>query len=74
LRRTGSSWIEEEFGAEVMKAALGHSLGDKLTKTYARGSGYRRKKCALQSWADFVTGAAAEQANNSNVVPMLGRR
>ena len=58
LRRTGSSWIEEEFGGEVMHACLGHSLGDRLAKTYARGSGYRRKKRALQAWADYVTTSA----------------
>jgi hypothetical protein len=57
IRRSGSSWIEEEFGGEIMKAALGHSLGDRLHKVYARGSGYRRKKRALQAWADYVTGA-----------------
>ena len=68
LRRSGSSWIEEEFGREVMHACLGHSLGDRLAETYARGSGYRRKKRALQAWADFVTGAAAD-----NVVPMPAR-
>jgi integrase len=70
LRRSGSSWIEEEFGGEVMHAALGHSLGDRLAKTYARGSGYRRKKRALQAWADFVTGSAI----GSKVVPIVGRR
>jgi integrase len=73
LRRSGSSWIEEEFGGEIMHACLGHSLGDRLAKTYARGPGYRRKKRALQAWADFVTGAVAE-ADGSNVVPMTGRR
>jgi integrase len=73
LRRSGSSWIEEEFGGEVMHACLGHSLGDRLAKTYARGPGYRRKKRTLQAWADFVTGAAA-QADGSNVVPMAGGR
>ena len=66
LRRTGSSWIEEEFGGEVMHACLGHSLGDRLTKTYARGSGYRRKKRALQAWADYVTTSAEA---GSKVVP-----
>ena len=71
LRRTGSSWIEEEFGGEVMHACLGHSLGDRLAKTYARGSGYRRKKRALQAWADFVTTSAEA---GSKVVPMTGRR
>jgi integrase len=69
LRRTGSSWIEEMFGAEVMKAALGHSLGDRLTKTYARGPGYQRKKRALQAWADYVTGAA----QRGEVVPFPAR-
>ena len=55
---TGSSWIEEEFGARGHACCLGHSLGDRLAKTYARGAGYRRKKAALQAWADYVTGAA----------------
>jgi integrase len=73
LRRSGSSWIEEEFGGEIMHACLGHSLGNRLAKVYARGPGYRRKKRALQAWADFVTGAAA-QLEGSNVVSLSGRR
>ena len=69
LRRSGSSWIEEEFGREVMHACLGHSLGDRLAETYARGAGYRRKRSALQAWADFVTGASCD-----NVVPIQAPR
>jgi integrase len=57
LRRTCGSFIEEEFGLEVQKAVLGHAMGDKLAQTYARGSGYRRKKAALAVWCDYVTGA-----------------
>ena len=74
LRRTGSSWIEEAFGAEIMHAALGHSMGDRLTKTYAQGAGYRRKKAALQAWADFVTGSATARQDIGNVVSLTGRR
>ena len=73
LRRSGSSWIEEEFGREIMHACLGHSLGDRLAKTYARGPGYRRKKRALQAWADFVA-SAATRLEGSNVVAIPGRR
>jgi integrase len=69
IRRSGSSWIEEQFGREVMHACLGHSLGDRLAQTYARGSGYRRKRDALQAWADFVSGAARD-----NVVALTPRR
>ena len=72
LRRSGSSWIEEEFGGEIMHAALGHSQGDRLRRTYAHGSGFQRKRRALQAWADFVTGAA-EQASATNVVPIAAR-
>jgi integrase len=57
LRRSGSSWIEEEFGREVMHACLGHGMGDRLAETYARGAGYRRKRGAVEAWAEFVTGA-----------------
>jgi integrase len=57
LRRTCGSWLEEEFGLEVQKAVLGHAMGDKLAQTYARGSGYRRRKAALAAWCDYVTGA-----------------
>jgi integrase len=72
LRRTCSSWIEEEFGLEVQKAVLGHVLGDKLAQTYSRGSGYRRKKAALASWCDYVTGAQLGK-EASNVVAMTAR-
>jgi integrase len=66
IRRSGASWIEEEFGQEVMHACLGHSLGTRLAKTYARGPGFRRKKRALQAWADFVTGAATKVVDIAN--------
>ena len=69
LRRSCGSWLEEEFGLEVQKAVLGHALGDRLAQTYARGSGYRRKKAALEAWCNYVTGATRD-----NVVAMTGRR
>jgi len=67
LRRSCGSWIEEEFGLKVQKAVLGHALGDKLAQTYARGSGYRRKKAALAAWCDYVTGA-----ERGNVIALRG--
>jgi integrase len=70
LRRSGASWIEEEFGREVMHACLGHGMVDRLAATYARGAGYRRKKGAVQAWADYVTRAESGR----NVVAMTGRR
>jgi integrase len=69
LRRTCGSWIEEEFGLEVQKAVLGHAMGDRLAQTYARGSGYRRKKAALEAWCNYVTGA-----ERGNVIALRGAR
>jgi integrase len=69
LRRSGSSWIEEEFGREVMHACLGHGMGNRLAETYCRGAGYRRKRGALQEWADYVSGAT-----RSKVVDLMAAR
>ena len=49
-------------------AVLGHSLGE-LQATYMAGPGYRRKKAALQAWADYVF-AAVESEADDKVVPL----
>jgi hypothetical protein len=45
-------------GADV-DDVLGHSMPT-LVSTYQRGPAYQRKRAALQAWADFVAGAAAD--------------
>jgi integrase len=70
VRRTGATWMQDEggFAKDDVHAVLGHSMGE-LQATYMAGPGYRRKKAALQAWADYVL-AAVEGSAGSNVVPL----
>jgi integrase len=70
VRRTGATWMPDEggFAKDDVHAVLGHSLGE-LQATYMAGPGYRRKKAALQAWADYVL-AAVEGKTDDKVVPM----
>jgi integrase len=69
-RRTAATWMEEagSFSKDDVHAVLGHSLGDQLAETYMTGPGYRRKKAALQAWADYVTGLV--EGTESKVVAL----
>ena len=70
VRRTGATWLQDEggFAKDDVHAVLGHSLGE-LQATYMAGPGYRRKKAALQAWADYVF-AAVEGKTDDKVVPL----
>jgi integrase len=70
VRRTGATWMQDEggFAKDDVHAVLGHSLGE-LQATYMAGPGYRRKKTALQAWADYVL-AAVEGKTDDKVVPL----
>ena len=70
VRRTGATWMQDEggFAKDDVHAVLGHSLGE-LQATYMAGPGYRRKKAALQAWADYVF-AAVEARTDDKVVPL----
>jgi integrase len=75
MRRTAATWMQDEggFAKDDVHAVLGHSLGE-LQATYMAGPGYRRKKTALQAWANHVE-AAVEGATDPKVVsPRFGRR
>ena len=74
VRRTGATWLQDEggFAKDDVHAVLGHSLGE-LQATYMAGPGYRRKKAALQAWADYVL-AAVEGKADDKVVPLRAGR
>jgi hypothetical protein len=73
LRRTGSSWIEEEFGREVMHACLGHSLGDRLAETYAPMPGHAPcDKCGAVSHTSLR--ARASSACYPGYLPHVSQR
>jgi len=74
MRRTAATWMQDEggFAKDDVHAVLGHSLGE-LQATYMAGPGYRRKKAALQAWADYVQ-AAVEGADAKVVQLRSGGR
>jgi hypothetical protein len=59
---------EGGFAKDDVHAVLGHALGE-LQATYMAGPGYRRKKAALQAWADYVL-AAVEGKADAKIVPL----
>jgi integrase len=70
VRRTGATWMQDEggFAKDDVHAVLGHSLGE-LQTTYMAGPGYRRKRAALQAWAEYVL-AAVEGKTDDKVLPL----
>jgi integrase len=50
LRRTAGTFIQKEFGSEVMHKVLNHTE-DKLTRVYGQYDFDKEKRIALESWA-----------------------
>jgi len=50
------------------KRPLGHILGNKVERSYARSDLLDQRRILMQRWADFVTGAEAK------VIPLRGLR
>jgi len=54
---TGQPW-------EVSETILGHTIGDKVERAYARSDLLDRRRIVMDAWARYVTGAEA------NVIPL----
>jgi integrase len=66
------SWAQDSrtVDREVVEAMLGHTLGNKVERTYARGSMEDARRVATQLWADFIDTAPA----TGKVTSLTGRR
>ena len=59
FRTTFRTWCQDHAVSwEVAETALGHTIGSRIERTYARSDLLDRRRPVMQAWADFVTGAA----------------
>jgi integrase len=55
---------ETQFPREVAEAALAHSVGNEVERSYRRGDALEQRRKLMQAWAEFCSGETA------NVVPL----
>lgn len=69
FRSSFRSWVQdtEACSWEVAETILGHQIGTKVERSYARSDLLERRRTVMEAWARFVTG------QESNVVPLSGR-
>jgi integrase len=68
FRTSFRSWVQDTDAAryEVAETALGHTVGGRVERSYARSDLLDARRVLMRRWADFVTGQAAK------VVPIRG--
>ena len=61
MRTSFRTWVQDTDACsyEVAETVLGHTIGGKVERTYARSDLLERRRIALEAWADHVTGRAA---------------
>lgn len=62
FRSTFRTWAAEAtpFPRELAEAALGHVVGDRVERAYARGDLFARRRRLMEAWAAFLGGGKAE--------------
>ena len=61
MRTSFRTWVQDTDACswDVAETVLGHSIGNKIERSYARSDLLDRRRLIMEAWADFVTGAAA---------------
>jgi integrase len=72
FRSSFRDWAREQtnFPRELAELSLGHTVGSKVERAYARGDALQKRFLVMQAWADFCSRSVADQ---SKVVPTQGR-
>lgn len=72
LRSTFKTWVQDTQSCsyEVSETALGHKIGSKVERSYARSDLLELRRKAMQDWADYLTGKVTYGAD---VVPIFDR-
>lgn len=62
LRTSFRTWVQDNETAtyDVTETALGHVIGGKVERAYARSDLIDQRRALMQRWADFVTGEKAK--------------
>lgn len=59
FRTTFRTWCQDhDISWDVAETSLGHTIGNRIERSYARSDLLDRRRPVMQAWADFVTGAA----------------
>jgi integrase len=70
-RSTFRTWAQEStnFPSEVAEMALGHTVGSKVERAYARGDALNKRVAIMQAWADYL----GRTQQPGKVIPIQGR-
>jgi hypothetical protein len=69
MRSAARSWMADQaIPFELAESALAHTVGNAVVQAYQRSSMLERRRPLMQGWANFVTGADAD-----NVVALKHR-
>jgi integrase len=70
FRSTFRDWAREKtsFPRELSELSLGHTVGSKVERAYARGDALAKRVAIMQAWADFC----AKPRQPGKVIPLHG--
>ena len=63
FRTTFRTWVQDTLDGShdlAAEAALGHVIGNKVRRAYARSDYLDQRAALMQRWADYVTGESAQ--------------
>lgn len=61
MRSTFRTWVQDTAQPwDVAETVLGHTIGDKVERAYARSDLLDQRRVLLQKWADFLTQESAK--------------
>jgi integrase len=71
-RSSFRTWAQEQtnFPWELAEMSLGHTVGDKVERAYARGDAFKKRIAIMQAWADFC----ARPQRAGKVIHLQGAR
>jgi integrase len=72
LRAAFRTWAQEQtnFPWELAEMTLGHTVGSRVERAYARGSALQKRVAIMQAWARFL----AEPPQPGKVIPLQKQR
>jgi integrase len=61
-RASFRTWAQEltSYPWELCELSLGHAVGNKVERAYARGDGLKKRIAIMESWSRFLSGQAEE--------------
>jgi integrase len=67
-RSTFRTWAQEQtnFPWELSEMSLGHKVGSKVERAYARGDAFKKRVAIMQAWSNFCD----RPADSGKVIPI----